>query len=597
MIIRRRGFALAFCFFVFGSIDMFDHPSKLYLNLYWHMHQPDYRDTLTGEYVLPWTYLHAIKDYTDMAYHVEQNPHVKVTFNFVPVLLDQIEDYVQQFDSGEIRDPLLAMLARENLEYLEKHERCLIVDSCFKSHHEKMLAPYAQYQRLHNIYRALKHEESTASNYLSGQYMADLITWYHLAWMGESIKRHNLFVQSLMSKGEQFTVQERQKLFNLIAQIMRELPGRYQHLAKQGRIEVSSTPHYHPILPLLLDFKSTRDAMPFAPLPLHKAYPNGKQRALAHIRSAQQSHKKRFGSQPNGMWPAEGAVSYEGLGLMAAEGVHWAATGQGVLANSLQKMSHSNIPDKADYLYQSYAIQHEGHKIVCFFRDDMLSDKIGFEYAKQHASVAVADFIHELEEIHAQRNGNGPAVVSVILDGENAWEYYPYNGFYFLKELYEALAQHPVIQTTTFSEVLTLTEQGQLPPPTTLSDIAAGSWVYGSFSTWIGEHDKNNAWDLLCDAKLVYDRVMASAQLSLDEQKACERQLAICEGSDWFWWFGDYNDAVSVQSFDRLYRRNLANLYELLKVDVPEHLTQSISQGTQAADNVGTMRRGQEVNV
>lgn len=575
---------------------MSQHPSKLYLNLYWHMHQPDYRDTLSGQYVLPWTYLHAIKDYTDMAYHIEQNPAIKVSFNFVPVLLDQLEDYQQQFATGDIRDPLLAMLARENLEYLDRHERCLIVDSCFKSHHEKMLEPYAQYQRLHNIYKALKHEESTASNYLSGQYMADLITWYHLAWMGESIKRQNLLVQGLMSKGEQFTAQERKQLFELIGQIMQDLPARYQRLAQQGQIEVSTTPHYHPILPLLLDFKSTRDAMPFAPLPVHKRYPNGEQRALAHIQSAQQSHTKRFGAPAQGMWPAEGAVSYAALSLLAQQGVQWAATGQGVLANSLHKISQHNIPEKADYLYQPYSVKYKRDEILCFFRDDSLSDKIGFEYAKLHASVAVADFIHELEEIYRQKQ-DSPAVVSVILDGENAWEYYPYNGFYFLKELYEALSQHPFIQTTQFSEIVSMTRNQQLPAPTELSDIAAGSWVYGSFSTWIGEQDKNQAWDLLCEAKLVYDQVMQAGQLSPQQQAACERQLAICEGSDWFWWFGDYNDAVSVQSFDRLYRRNLINLYALLERPAPQHLKQSISLGSDESDNIGTMRRGQEVNV
>lgn len=581
---------------MFESISMSQHPSKLYLNLYWHMHQPDYRDTLSGQYVLPWTYLHAIKDYTDMAYHIEQNPAIKVSFNFVPVLLDQLEDYQQQFATGDIRDPLLAMLARENLEYLDRHERCLIVDSCFKSHHEKMLEPYAQYQRLHNIYKALKHEESTASNYLSGQYMADLITWYHLAWMGESIKRHNLLVQGLMSKGEQFTTQERKQLFELIGQIMQDLPARYQRLAQQGQIEVSTTPHYHPILPLLLDFKSTRDAMPFAPLPVHKRYPNGEQRALAHIQSAQQSHTKRFGAPAQGMWPAEGAVSYAALSLFAQQGVQWAATGQGVLANSLHKISQHNIPEKADYLYQPYSVKYKRDEILCFFRDDSLSDKIGFEYAKLHASVAVADFIHELEEIYRQKQ-DSPAVVSVILDGENAWEYYPYNGFYFLKELYEALSQHPFIQTTQFSEIVSMTRNQQLPAPTELSDIAAGSWVYGSFSTWIGEQDKNQAWDLLCEAKLVYDQVMQAGQLSPQQQAACERQLAICEGSDWFWWFGDYNDAVSVQSFDRLYRRNLINLYALLERPAPQHLKQSISLGSDESDNIGTMRRGQEVNV
>ena len=568
---------------------------KLYLNIYWHMHQPDYRDTLTGEYVLPWTYLHAIKDYTDMAYHLEAIPKARVTFNFVPILLDQLEDYVQQFESGHIRDPLLAMLGRESLEYLSKSERCLIVDSCFKSHHEKMLEPFVQYQRLHHIYQALQEEGSTASNYLSGQYMSDLLVWYHLAWTGESIRRNNEFIQGLMKKGSQFTLKDRQALSALIGELIAGLIPRYKKLQDEGRIEISSTPYYHPILPLLLDFKSTRDAMPFAPLPHCAQYPGGKERAIAHIEAAQTSHARNFGVLPVGMWPAEGGVSHAALSLMAEHGVQWAATGEGVLANSLLKSdAGSDLPPRDEYLYQPYLLDNGKQEIMCFFRDDRLSDKIGFEYSNLHASDAVGDFVHSLEGILAASSPENDTVVSVILDGENAWEYYPYNAYYFLSELYTALAEHPDIEMTTFGETVERVKADG-KALTTLPQIAAGSWVYGSFSTWIGSSEKNRGWDLLCNAKKSYDRVIATGRLTDEEQRACERQLAVCEGSDWFWWFGDYNSSVSVDSFDRLYRRNLSNLYVLLKLDVPEELSHAISIGAGDPAVGGTMRRGQEV--
>ena len=564
---------------------------KLYLNIYWHMHQPDYRDTITGQYVLPWTYLHAMKDYTDMAYHLEANPKARVTFNFVPVLLDQLEDYTDQFKTNHIRDPLLALLVRDDLEYLSNEERCLIVDSCFKSHHEKMLEPFAHYQRLLNIYNALRVQGSTASNYLSGQYMADLLVWYHLAWTGESIRRNNALVQALMEKGSQFTVEERHTLFALIGDLISDLIPRYKKLQNTGQIEISSTPHYHPILPLLLDFKSTRDAMPFAPLPLCQSYPGGRVRAKAHIQSAQITHEKCFGKTPVGMWPAEGGVSQAGLLLMAEQGIKWAATGEGVLANSLYKSSDvGEIPSRNDYLYQPYRVSNGRDEIVCFFRDDSLSDKIGFEYSKLHASEAVADFISSLEAIHTNNDSHDSRVVSVILDGENAWEYYPYNAFYFLSELYEALSSHPDIEMTTFSEIVAKTKK----PFTALPQIAAGSWVYGSFSTWIGSPDKNLGWDLLCDAKKKYDEVIQSGILNTNEIAACDHQLSICEGSDWFWWFGDYNSSVSLVSFDRLYRRNLSNLYRLLKAPLPKSLSKPISIGGGEPGVGGAMRRGQE---
>ncbi len=565
---------------------------KLHLNLYWHMHQPDYRDLSTGEYVLPWTYLHAIKDYSDMAYHLEQNPQARVSFNFVPILVEQLLDYAEQLEQNDIRDPLLALLVEPDLMNVSEEKCRLIVESCFKAHHEKMLSPFPHYQRLLNIYQQVEPlmQEDYNFHYLSAQYKADLLVWYHLAWCGESLRQESKVIQTLMEKGVLFTLEERQQLLAEIKNTISGLVPRYQALMKAKQIEISTTPYYHPILPLLLDFQSNKDAMPDAPLPDNAKYLGGANRSRAHIQSAEQYHETVFGQKPNGMWPAEGAVSHAALSLLAEHGVAWAATGQGVLANSLIKCGE-DVDDKLDYLYQPYRITNGKDDILCFFRDDELSDKIGFEYAKMHSTEAVADFVQSLEKIHAETTGTSK-VVSVILDGENAWEYFPYNGFYFLKELYEALAEHPDINMTTFSDIVQLQQAGKLPKAKVLPQVAAGSWVYGTFSTWIGSADKNAAWDLLCEAKKVYDSVIHS----LDEEKRadCERQLAICEGSDWFWWFGDYNNSDSVKSFDALYRRNLINLYELLAQPVPNNLHVTISQGGGDSENAGTMRRGQD---
>jgi len=571
---------------------------KLYLNLYWHMHQPDYRDIVTNEYVLPWTYLHAIKDYSDMAYHLEMNPKARVTFNYVPILLEQLEDYTNQFNQKIIRDPLLSLLIEPDLAGITYEQCHLIVTSCFKSHHEKMLSPFPHYQRLLQLYQLvepmMKNDEF---HYLSAQYKSDLLVWYHLAWCGESLRRNNKVVQNLLTKGILFTLEERQQLFKVIADTISGLIPRYKALKEAKQIEISTTPYYHPILPLLIDFKSALDAMPFAPLPENANYSGGQARAVSHVISAKKAHAKYFGSEPRGIWPAEGGVSNAALSLMAEQGLEWAATGQGVLANSIMK-SQINISDKNEYLYQPYRVTNGKQDILCFFRDDQLSDKIGFEYSKMHSPDAVRDFIQSLEQIHHSNSISGKSkVVSVILDGENAWEYYPYNGYYFLSELYAALVNHPDIEMTTFSDMVDLYQSKEyknagISAPI-LPQVAAGSWVYGTFSTWIGSKDKNLAWDLLCDAKKVYDSVLLKNSLSLDQLKACERQLAICEGSDWFWWFGDYNSSDSVASFDQLYRRNLINLYILLQRPVPSVLNAAISAGGGNADNAGTMRRGQ----
>jgi alpha-amylase/alpha-mannosidase (GH57 family) len=581
---------------------------KLYLNLYWHMHQPDYRDYLTGEFILPWTYLHAIKDYTDMAYHLEQNPKAKASFNFVPVLLDQLEDYTRQFANNDIRDPLLALFLIEDGVPLTLDQRRLIIESCFKSNHTKLIAPFPPYLHLYDMFKMQEARGEDAFEYLSDQYMWDLLMWYHLAWTGESVRRESELVIGLMAKGTLFTAQERKDFFALIGELIAGIIPRYSALAERGQVEITSTPNCHPILPLLLDFSSARDSWPDVVLPDNERYPGGLTRAKAHIDAAIESHQRRFGQFPYGMWPAEGGVSQAALLLLAEKNIKWAATGECVLGNSLYRAYGEALPDRSQYLYKPYRLSDGTNQITCFFRDDVLSDKIGFEYSKWHGEDAVGDFVQELERIRGAADPSVSPVVSVILDGENAWEYYPYNAYYFLSQLYADLADHPFIELTTPGEVTAFCEKtpasksaskaGKFKnahiPVEALPTVSAGSWVYGTFSTWIGSPDKNRGWDLLCEAKKNYDLVIAGKKLTDEERARAERQLSDCEGSDWFWWFGDYNSAHSVASFDRLYRRNLMNLYRLLKLPIPKVLESIISVGGGDPEAGGAMRRGKE---
>jgi alpha-amylase/alpha-mannosidase (GH57 family) len=554
----------------------------------WHMHQPDYRDYATGDFVLPWVYLHAIKDYTDMAYHLERHPGMHVVLNFVPVLLDQLEDYTDQFATGNIRDPLLRLLVHENSCDLTRTERQLIFDSCFRSSHSKMIAPYPVYLRLWNLYQLLHQDGEAALCYLSGDYMVDLLVWYHLAWCGESVRRESELVARLMAKAEGFSFEDRKALFDLIGELTSDIIPRYRKLAESGQIEISATPHYHPLAPLLIDFESARDAMPDATLPKSPHYPKGRLRVANHIQLANQSHKKRFGAAPVGLWPAEGSISTETLEVFADAGCAWAASGVGVLVNSLRK-SKLEIPERINYLYRPYRLENGADGLLCFFRDDHLSDLIGFEYSRWHGKDAAHHFIDQLSGIANMSPEHETPVVSVILDGENAWESYPYNGFYFLDELYGQLEARENINTTTYADYIKSTHTARI---VSLAKISAGSWVYGNFSTWIGCEDKNRAWDLLCAAKQSYDLVMTSGRLSIKEQEAADRQLCSCESSDWFWWFGDYNPANSVASFDRLYRHNLTQLYHLLKLPAPLCLADPISRGSIDSTGIdGAMRR------
>jgi len=458
-----------------------------------------------------------------------------------------------------------------------------------------MIEPYPAYKHLHALFRLLEAQGAQALRYLADQFFYDLLTWYHLAWTGETVRRDSEVVPKLMAIGQHFEFQHRIELFQLIGALVRAVVGRYAQLAETGRIELSTTPHYHPLAPLLLDFQSAREAEPSAQLPEAPNYPGGRERVSAQLQSALESHARRFGGVPRGVWPAEGSVSTDLVGALSGNGLAWVASGERVLANSLGA-AHRSTP-RPRYLYRPYRLA-TAPDLTLFFRDDRLSDRIGFEYQTWHGSDAAANFVGELERIAAESAPNERPLVSVILDGENAWEHYPYNAYYFLSALYKALESHPSIRPTTFNAFLRACANGDAAaagtPPAAmhkLERLVAGSWVYGNFSTWIGSNDKNRAWDLLCAAKQGFDLVRASGRLSAEQLNAAERQLADCEGSDWFWWFGDYNPSAAVASFDRVYRAKLANLYRLIELPVPQALAEPISRGHGEPEGGGSMRR------
>ena len=559
-------------------------PKRLDLILCWHMHQPDYRDHTSGEFALPWTYLHAIKDYTDMAWYLEHIPAAKAVFNFVPILLDQLEDYADQFSTENFRDPLLCCFAMPDLAALTMTDKVLLIESCFLCNQATMIDAYPAYRQLQLTAEQVAGDDDANLIYLSAQFFADLLMWYHLTWLGETVRRQDARIPLWLKQGKGFSLDDRRALLEILGKLIANLIPRYRALQDAGRIELSTTPHYHPIAPLLLDFASARDSWPEVNLPQCENYPDGAARLRFHVDSARASHSARFGAAAQGIWPAEGGLSYSAAGIFARAGYHWTASGEAVLRHSL-RATGGDPGDRERYLYRPYRIRTNDGAIVGFFRDDRLSDKIGFEYAKWLGKDAAMDFIRELEGI-ADRAADGETpVVSIIMDGENAWEYYPYNGYYFLSELYAMLAAHPRIRLTTFSEA------ARSAALTELAHVTAGSWVYGTFSTWIGDAAKNRAWELLCTAKRAYDRQIVGGTLSDAERAAAERQLASCEASDWFWWPGDYNPSESVKSFDRLYRHNLANLYRLLHLPVPDVLQHTLSRGSAHSDSSGAMRR------
>lgn len=542
----------------------------------WHMHQPDYRHPDSGEFLLPWVFLHATKDYTDMAAHLERHPGIRCTVNFVPVLLDQIEDYAAQFASRQWRDPLLRIAATADGNSLSADDRAWLLDMAFRCHAPTMLEPFAPYRRLRDLLAFVRDSDGHGMSYLSGTFYSDLATWYLLTWSGESLRRGGQTVPLLMAKGGNFSPDERQALLAELGAVVADLIPRYRKLADSGQIELSCTPASHPLAPLLLDFHSAREALPDCALPAAPEYPGGRSRVAEHLANARDSHSRRFGNAPAGLWPAEGALSTAFLQQIADAGFAWTATGQGVLRHSAGEAAPTTTPWLAP--------EGTTGDILLFFRNERLSDLIGFEYAKWHGRDAAQHFMSQLKAIDLQDDDN---LIPVFLDGENAWEYYPYNAWYFFSDLYEALARHPGIRTVTLSEAAAH-HRARSPR---LPRLTAGSWVYGTLSTWIGHADKNRAWEMLCDAKQCADRALDSGRLDAAACREVERRLAVCESSDWFWWLGDYNSPESVASFDQLFRQNLQSLYRLLGMPTPASLDHPISKGGGTPESGGTMRR------
>ena len=553
----------------------------------WHMHQPQYCDQISGIYQLPWSYLHATKDYIDMAAHLEAVPDARAVVNFAPILLEQLSDYAGQIngflsENKAIRDPLLGALACPVLPG-GKEQRMDLVNACLRANELRSIQRFSHYQSLAEMAGWFQNHP-TGMLYVGDQFIIDLLVWYHLAWMGETVRRNNELVKALMEKGNGFTIHDRRQLLKLIGELLSSVIDGYRMLAGRGQVELSMSPYAHPIVPLLMDLETAREAMPDISMPDLQAYSGGEERARWHIEEGIATFEQFFGTRPAGCWPSEGGVSKATLELLDEYGFTWAASGETVFRHSMADPANESLGDAS--LCQAFRLE-EGN-IACFFRDDGLSDLIGFTYSDWHADDAVANLIQHLDNIADRCRGQGQPLVSIILDGENAWEHFPENGYHFLHTLYKRLSEHPGLKMTTYSEYLE--NKNSLPR---LKKLVSGSWVYGTFSTWIGDPDKNRGWEMLGDAKRVFDQVVSEDNLSSEQMLAAQHQLSICEGSDWFWWFGDYNSADTVSDFERLFRMHLSNLYNMLGKEPPEYLTHVFAHGSGVQVQGGVMRKGQ----
>ena len=575
--------------------------SKLKVVLCWHMHQPYYREGHNGSFHLPWVYLHGIKDYTDMAQHLENNPEMSVVVNFSPVLLEQLDQYAEELKhyhekarhkENPLSDPLLSILAGTEAIPTSLESKKKLFEDCKRCYAPRMIEPYPAFhqlvQSLENTFDQIADKSAEQKAFslenLEDQKFYDLVVWYHLAWLGHSLKDSKQ-VTALFDKAQNYSLSDRKQLVSIIYEALAEIIPRYRALADSGQIELSLTPYAHPIVPLLNKFENMSCSSPEAPMPDCDDYPDGLSRSEWHMKKGIESFKHFFGKKPEGVWLSEGGVSEDAIEMLDKFDISWTASGEQVWRNTciLNQLDSEEIHNKKA-LFRPY--QYKNHKTRLYCRDDGLSDFIGFEYSHWNADDAAINFVENLQNIADFVGEDADQhVVSVILDGENAWEYYHDNGYHFLDALYKKMSQCESIEVTTFAKT------SSSVVATKVDKICAGSWVYGSFTTWIGQADKNRAWEYLVAAKKDCDTAVAAGNLSKGELLELDDQLAICEGSDWFWWFGDYNSSGSVHDFDDLFRIQLKKLYTLIDKTPPEHLNHPISQGGGDSENAGTMRR------
>ncbi len=527
----------------------------------WHMHQPYYCDPSSGNMVLPWVRLHCLKDYYDLPYRVGKYDNLKMTFNLVPSLIEQIDLYV----SGKATDRHLELTQKSTAD-LTREEKAEVFSLFFSAHPVTMIEPYPCYRRLHKKLLDCHNSIDMAARTTTVQEIRDLIVWGNLTWI-DPIFRSQQPYKRLFAKGEKFTEEDKQDLITAQLKILSETLNVYKSLQDDGKIEVSFTPYFHPIMPLICDTESAREALPAITLPKNRfCYPEDAEKQVA---MAVEMYTEKFGRNLVGMWPSEGSVSEQMAPLLVKHGIQWMASDEQVLFASLGKAGRpsSGVSAHRTWLYTT----PEG-PITIFFRDHGLSDRIGFVYSSWDEQKAVEDFIGHLHRMEEFLSSSGDdTVVPIILDGENCWEYYPHDGDTFLKLLFDRLATDDRLETVTFAEALKL-------KPEKLPAILAGSWINHNFRIWIGHPEDNTAWDLLWAARKAF-AAFREKHPDFDPNRLAraEKSLLIAEGSDWNWWYGDEHRGGHNDVFDRIYRNHLASVYTALGLDVPRNLLTPIT--------------------
>jgi alpha-amylase/alpha-mannosidase (GH57 family) len=536
--------------------------------LLWHQHQPFYKDLVTGEYRLPWVRLHGLKDYYGMVKLLDEFPGVRQTFNLVPSLIWQLQDYV----SGEASDPFLKVASKPAAD-LTPEERKFALAYLFQANTTHLVGRYPRYNELWHRFESVGRNPERAIGMFQTQDLADLQVLSQIAWFDEYFL-HEPEVAALVRKGRGYTAADQKLVLEWQKTILAAVIPAHAAAAQDGSIELSTSPYYHPILPLVCDTNQGGVSVPGLPLPANRF--RRPEDAKEQLMRGLDLHQQVFGKRPVGVWPSEGSVSEEALAIAAELGVEWMATDEGVLGRTIgvhfERPNEGRLrPEHAAKLYTPYHYRNGKTEMKLAFRDHTLSDLIGFVYSGMPPKDAAAHFIRSIKESAKPLTDKGQdAFVPIILDGENAWEFYPESGREFLRRVYEAMEKDPAIEAVTMSEGM---REHKAAP--VLDHLVPGSWINANFNVWIGAPEDNKSWDYLYDARSLYERV--KGKVDPEKAKLAFEELLIAEGSDWNWWYGPEHHSANDRDFDELYRKHLSNVYQLLGTEVPLYLAQPIA--------------------
>src|SRR2546423_4594581 len=536
----------------------------------WHQHQPYYKDLVSGEYRLPWVRLHALKDYYGMVKLLEEFPGVHQTFNLVPSLITQIQDYA----NGTAHDPFLRVAARPASD-LTPDERRFALQYLFQANADHLIGRYPRYAELWNRYQSAGSSPERAQTYFQTQDFTDLQVLSQVVWFDEFFLAEPEIAE-LVRKGRGFSPEDQEFVIERQRELIKKVLPAHADAAKQKRIEISTSPFYHPILPLICDTNAGAASTVGLPLPQNRfRHPED---AREQLQRGLDLHEKVFGIRPQGVWPSEGSVSEETLKIASELGVTWMATDEGVLSRttgmSFIRDGQGRLPDvSAEQLYTVNRYENGPTRMHLIFRDHAISDLIGFVYSGMPPQEAAAHLMRNIKEsAQPVLNAGRDAMIAIILDGENAWEYYPESGREFLRRFYDALQKDRSIEAVTVSEAIERQRN-----PNILHSLVPGSWIHANFNVWIGAPEDNKSWDYLYHARNFYTQ--ASQHVSEEQRKLALEELFIAEGSDWNWWYGPEHHSANNREFDELYRKHLSNVYQALGATPPDHLAQPIMGG------------------